>query len=182
MYVSKWKTQATPIIHFCTELSPPTEITVTMPASCTNRLQKRRHSPEISIRTWNFRDGLARYLYTRNTSRIKIIKRTPADHVYPYDSSTRIEDYNKRIIFLIFLLRYLYIYSNVEYFFVKKKKKKSKKATIFNIFSSSSAEREKKKGGEILIRGYVSGALFICLGVRLVISLGNDIVYIGWPF
>lgn len=93
----------------------------------------------------NFRDGLARYLYTRNTSRIKIIKRTPADHVYPYDSSTRIEDYNKRIIFLIFLLRYLYIYSNVEYFFVKKKKKKSKKATIFNIFSSSSAEREKRK-------------------------------------
>lgn len=78
--------------------------------SCTNRLQKRRRSPEISIRTWNFRDGLAPYLYTRNTSRIKITKRTPADHVYRYDSSTRIEDYNERIIFLIFLLRYFYIY------------------------------------------------------------------------
>lgn len=40
VYVSKWKTRPTPIIHFCTELSQSTEITVSMLACRANRLQR----------------------------------------------------------------------------------------------------------------------------------------------
>lgn len=80
VYVSKWKTQATPIIHFCTELSPPTEITVSMLARCTNRLQglrikkkrKEKDAGELGPKGpshLEFRDDLARFVIGGDSSK-----------------------------------------------------------------------------------------------------------------
>ena len=72
VYVSKWKTQATPIIHFCTELSPSTEITVTMPGvlykSFTKEKTLSRNIIELGISAM----ALLVIAYMPNNSRIKI--------------------------------------------------------------------------------------------------------------
>lgn len=103
VYVSKWKTQATPIIHFCTELSPSTEITVTMPASCTNRLQKEKTLSRNIIELGISAMALlviaiyAKHFSDQNEPRVSI-------------RITRIQD-NRPIIFLIFLFTFTVISS-----------------------------------------------------------------------
>lgn len=146
MYVSKWKTQATPIIHFCTELSPSTEITVTIPASCTNRLQKEKTLSRNIIELGISAMALlviaiyAKHFSDQNEPRVSI-------------RITRIQD-NRPIIFLIFLLTF-----NIFLIKIKKKKKESKRVERHQF----SPWEEKKKAREILIEAALGVFFFFHL-------------------